>query len=334
MYEKLKEHTFFAYSRDLEYIAAAAGMMANNLDGHLCREIYDESFINDILRKNREIVEINNTLALGGLEILEGLMSFRHEFCLEEYHQFLLDMPLSDYVYHFFGYYASKEEIEASLADEAKLLHLYEEGKFLISSYVNLKMIIFQRESYLAKFFHFVESIKSSALDTYLEQCEKNIDQLKSQMSQLVLDREPIEMVEMLVKKTFEPRKHYENYTFIPVFMLPRNVVVYYKEEQIILYSQNRISEQEEALLMLRTLADDTRIRIMDLLSERVYENGKNIATKMRLAPSTVSHHMEQLVECKIVKIEKRGNSKYYTIDHENAEKLIHQLKGILLKNS
>ena len=155
---QLQEHAYFTYIRELEYIAATAGMMSDRLDGHLCREIYGKQFSEDIKQRHRELAELLNSLWLGGLELVEFLMSFpNRDFQISEYKQYILDLPTNMYVYQFFGYRATIEEIDEALKDDMKLAQLMDEGKFRIASFVNLKMIITERRRFLDMYFSFLE---------------------------------------------------------------------------------------------------------------------------------------------------------------------------------
>ena len=151
---KLQEHVYFAYCRELEYVAAVAGILADNLDGRLCREIYGEEFITKMKRKHRELAEIINSLIFGGLEFLEFLMDYKTEkFYLEEYRSFVEQIPQAQFVRRFFGDHASEAEIAAALQDEELLSSLMDEGKLQIRSYVNLKRIVYRREEFFDLYF-------------------------------------------------------------------------------------------------------------------------------------------------------------------------------------
>jgi DNA-binding transcriptional ArsR family regulator len=331
---QLQEHAYFTYIRDFEYIAAAAGMMSDRLDGHLCREIYGEQFITDTKQRHRELTELLNSLWLGGLELLEFIMSYPAEkFNLKEYKSFILGLPTDQYVYQFFGYRAGLQEIDESLKDEAKLGRFIDDGKFRITSFVNLKMIISDRKRFLDMYFSFLEELKTPEMEAYLDRYKTILPQLRSDMEHLLTAKKPYEAAQELRNNCFPEEDSYQDYTFIPVCMLPRDAVLYYEKNLFILYSRSRIISRQKALTILKAVSDETRLRIIDLLSERGKENGRMIASWMNLSPPTVSHHMDQLISCGIVKEEKSGNAKFYAVNREAGEQFIQELEGILLKN-
>lgn len=332
---QIKENVYFAYHRDIEYFATLAGMLGDHLDGRLCREIYGEEFINKIRRKHRELVEIINSLPLGGLGILEFYMDYNGEALkLNEYRKHLEEMDTPQFIYQFFGYPGSLEEIAAALEDEELLTQFMDEGKLQISSYIILKRMINHRKEFLDCFFECIEEIRTPELEEYLDQREKRLPILQNEIEERLAEKAPIDVVRDIANKCVMTTKEYESYGFIPVFMLPRNAVTYYASSQFTLYSKKQMESREKALDILKIVADATRLRIIDLLSEAGQANGKKISRWLQLAPSTVSHHMEQLVDCGIVKEEKKGNSKVYSIDRDTGDYFIKEIETVILKNT
>lgn len=332
---ELQKNVYFAYCRDFEYVAVVAGMLADNLDGRLCREIYGEAFISKMKKKHRELTEILNSMYLGGLEMLEFLMNYEtEEFCMEDYRAYIEQMPTPQFIYQFFGYTATLEEVEAALSDDEALAALMDEGKLHIKSFVSLKRLINHRSEYMDLYFSCMNDIKVPELEEYLDNYEKLLPPLEAELRELLTQMTPLEVSQYIMNKCFRAVREYQYHAFLPVAMLPRNAVTYFEKNQYVLYSKNRILSRQKALDILKVVSDESRIRIIDLLSECGKANGKRISEWVKIAPSTVSHHMEQLVECGIVREEKNGNYKEYSIHRENGENLIKELEGIILKNT
>lgn len=335
MRTQIKENVYFAYHRDFEYIATLAGMLADNLDGRICREIYDEAFILKIRRKHRELTEFLNSLSLGGFELIEFYMEYRGEkFELEAFRQHVARIDNAQFIYQFFGYQGSIEEISKALEDEEMLARLMDEGALKISSFINLKRLINHRNEFLDLYFSALEDIRTPELEAYLDEQVKKLPVLQNEVEERLQTKNPFDVILDLAGKYCDQTQDYEYYGFIPVFMLPRTSVIYYAKDRFILYSKRKRVSREKAMAIIKAIADDTRIRVIDLLSETGGMNGKKIASWMHLAPSTVSHHMEQLVECGIVKEEKSGNSKVYSINHESGENFVREVEAIILKNT
>lgn len=331
---KIKEQIYFAYNRELEYFAVISGIMAENLDGRLCREIYGEEFILKIRKKHRELYEIINSMSLGGLEILEFMMYYDPATLQPDaYRQYMESLSLEKFAYHLFGARATIEEVQEALADDEKLSELLDQGKCQMHSFMTLKRILMHREEFLDLYYACMTDIKIDALEEYLDSYEKMLPILQKDLEQSLQEKDLLEVTSNIVSKCLPLDWIYDENTFMPVCMLPRNAVTYYEKKQIILYSMNRMTSRKKALNILKVVSDETRIRIIDLLSESGTANGKKIAKWTRLAPSTVSHHMEQLVECGIVKEAKNGTYKEYSIDYENGENFLMELEGIIMKN-
>ena len=123
-------------------------------------------------------------------------------------------------------------------------------------------------------------------------------------MRELLSEKTPIEVAQFVMNKCFRAVREYEYHAFIPVAMLPRNAVTYFEKNQYVLYSKNRILSRQKALNMLKVVADESRIRIIDFLQRQLEDKNEN------------------------------GNYKEYSIHRENGENLIKELEGIILKNT
>ncbi|MCW4009431.1 MAG: metalloregulator ArsR/SmtB family transcription factor [Candidatus Bathyarchaeota archaeon] len=68
-----------------------------------------------------------------------------------------------------------------------------------------------------------------------------------------------------------------------------------------------------------KTLADKTRLEIIDVLSEKP-KTVQEISTAIKQAPALTSKHLEQLVECALLHSEKSGNELLYSLNMEILE--------------
>lgn len=64
---------------------------------------------------------------------------------------------------------------------------------------------------------------------------------------------------------------------------------------------------------LLKTIADETRLRILGLLAAEP-RTGRELAAELELSPPTISHHMARLVEVGIVGVEVDGTRHRYSL--------------------
>lgn len=74
----------------------------------------------------------------------------------------------------------------------------------------------------------------------------------------------------------------------------------------------------EEQVVLLKTIADETRLRILGLVAEQP-RTGKELADALGLTPPTISHHMRKLTATGIVS------------EHRDAQRHVYQLNNQLL---
>lgn len=84
----------------------------------------------------------------------------------------------------------------------------------------------------------------------------------------------------------------------------------------------------EETLFIVsqtfKALSDPTRLRILNLLSEHEYPVNE-IASRLSLLQSTVSHQLRFLKNLRLVKYRREGTSLHYSIDDEHVVDLLRE---------
>ncbi len=91
-------------------------------------------------------------------------------------------------------------------------------------------------------------------------------------------------------------------------------------------YSQTK----EELLSKLKALSDSSKLEIILSLKEKPMYN-LEIAKKLGLTAATMSHHMNVLLYCGFVNIEKKEGKVYYSLQEESFKTFINELEKILL---
>lgn len=106
-------------------------------------------------------------------------------------------------------------------------------------------------------------------------------------------------------------------YCGLQVFLLPA-------------FKKNVEQTNELLLSRLKALGDHSKLQIMQSLKASPKYN-LEIADQLGLTAATMSHHMNVLLACRLVKIEKKNGKVYYTVDTESVEQFIKELEIFLL---
>jgi len=77
----------------------------------------------------------------------------------------------------------------------------------------------------------------------------------------------------------------------------------------------------KEEIKMLKTIADSTRIQILDVLSCKEM-CACEILELLTISQSTLSHHMKVLIESGLVKSRKEATWMYYSINYNKINKI------------
>lgn len=122
-----------------------------------------------------------------------------------------------------------------------------------------------------------------------------------------------------------------------PTFVLPLGQVAlgnlcYYGLQIHLLpgFKQNAQQSHELLLTRLKALSDHSKLQIIQLLKERPKYN-LEIAEQLGLTAATASHHMNVLLACSLVSIDKKNGKVYYHVEHEQLRQFISELQQFLL---
>jgi DNA-binding transcriptional ArsR family regulator len=91
----------------------------------------------------------------------------------------------------------------------------------------------------------------------------------------------------------------------------------------------DRLDPPAATVRLYRALGDDSRLRILRLLTERE-RYLTELANELGLSKPTVSHHMAQLRSAGLVTVSKQGNLTYYTLRRDRADEAGPELSAYL----
>jgi DNA-binding transcriptional ArsR family regulator len=100
--------------------------------------------------------------------------------------------------------------------------------------------------------------------------------------------------------------------------------------EKVIKNGKIRQNPKELLLLKLKALSDSSKLGIVSSLKVSPKYN-LEIAQQLGLTAATMSHHMNVLLNCGLVGVEKRDGKVYYHLERENLQDLIKDLEETLL---
>lgn len=98
--------------------------------------------------------------------------------------------------------------------------------------------------------------------------------------------------------------------------------VVHEEAVQSALRAQSRGEELADLADIFRVLSDPTRLRIVEALAEREL-CVCDLAAVVGSSASSVSHHLRQLRQLKLVRYRREGRMAYYRLDDEHVDELL-----------
>jgi DNA-binding transcriptional ArsR family regulator len=87
---------------------------------------------------------------------------------------------------------------------------------------------------------------------------------------------------------------------------------------------------RSELLMRLNALADDTRLKMLKLLTEREEICAQDFINELNLSQSSTSRHLRQLTASGYVNERRRDVAKCYSLNHERVEDTLNALARYL----
>lgn len=205
-----------------------------------------------------------------------------------------------------------------------------EEYRHIFTSFLSMRFFYKEYEIWLKEFAEFVEELRNEKFLANLALYKKEVEEEWEKLLEKSEENSALDISQKIMKKSFYNKGPFKQFVFIPAYMLANSAIRFYGENQILLYNPLKQEIERERLLMqLKTIADETRIDIIKLLNRRGPMCGKDIAKEMKLAQSTVSHHIEQLRNAGLLHEEQVSRARFYSVRKESREDFLRLLNDI-----
>lgn len=336
--ERLNDNSIFVYAPDLEPMWGAINLLIGNEKAITpCAEIYGEEKIAVLRRKYHFLFECL-TAGDWAINLMDFLLDLPVEqFSLENYKDMLLDMPAEDFVWRLMDLErveaAEQAEVSLALSDDAALDRVFTWISGERVSFLAFSAIVRQSERFRTEFFSLAAELRSPELLAVLEGQADQIANMAQSVRDGVANADPLDFSQEVMGKTFRNRGPYAEYVFSPSYMMPYLFTRYFhihgthKRQLLFMPLRDPDRKHEDTIRTLKAVADGTRYQILMLLAKEGPLRGLDIAKKVSIATSTVSHHMEQLKEGGLITEEQVKSAKYYGLSRKNAAAFLDELK-------
>lgn len=335
----LGENCRFVYSRDWELLFAAQNILTGEPVHKLCTQVFGGEALAQWRRQYPFLFEVYGELAkISPFWCWEPLLRFvPTPFTLDGYEAFLLALPREDLLHDAlsldFHPEMGREQVAAALTEDgaaaALLAAVDPKGQLRFLPFL---AFLRQTDRLLRDLFRLARALDTpafaAALDQAAPQVRAELDAARTALS----GQDPLEYSQQRMGKTFGNRGPYSGFYFFPSLFLPGRACRFFRpspwaKDQILLLSLRPASGSPKTTVkQLKALADETRFRILSLLAQGEARRGLDIAKTLCLAPSTVSHHMDQLRQAGLVHEELLKDGKYYSLSSNGIQDLLESL--------
>lgn len=333
MFVELGENSAYVFQAEIELIFAALCALQGAPDS-LFQEVYGPTAAADLQAKYPFLTEVFQTLpAPHNLGILEPLLAYPlQDFSLVEYRRSLLAMEPAGFIRVFFSLnHLSEKDVLKAMEDDRALEELFAANPHLCKNLLGFQAMFRQTRRWLEDYFSLASGLATAPFRQALKNMPSLGEELMARVQSGLKEKDPLTLSQELMGKTFHNRGPYEKFYFSPSLFYPGRGMRLFDKDQILFVSVRPQEEGEaEMLRQLKAIADGTRFTIITLLKEKGPLRGLDIAQALSIAPSTVSHHMEQLKLGGLLAEEQVKNAKYYSLSLPNIAAMLKRLNDTL----
>lgn len=338
----LRDNCIVAYIPDLELIWGAIALLSGEDFHAISPQLYTPEQIGSWKHKYRFLCETFQTMEkTPELCMMDFLLDMELEgLTLERFRDAILSLSPREFIWRQLDLEqipgAHPSVVEQALTQDDALDQVY--GWVANRDIPFLAFSAFCRQSrrFITEFFALAQEMHTPALDQVLHLQQPSIQRLYQSICDSAKDGDCLALSQEMMGKTFRNRGPYAQFVFLPSYLLPMKACRYFpmtgeKKRQILFLSARNVERsREDTMKMLKAMADPTRYQILTILAQEGPLRGLDLAKKVSLAASTVSHHMEQMKETGLITEEPVKNSKYYGLNKAVAKTLLDDIANDL----
>lgn len=337
--EQIGDNTQFIFLPELEPVWGVIDILSDEENHTLCSEIYGWEQIRCWKRKYHFLFEAFHALgSYGAMNLLDYILDLPPEgLDLNSYRDHLLSLPSEDVIWRTmnldFGAGTDYDTLRRAMTDDDALDQVYGWVSDDCGSFLAFSAYVRQNRRFLLDFFSMAQELNNEALSKAILGQEHKISLMLEEAREGIAKHGAFGWSEKRMGKTFRNRGPYSEFVFLPSLLMPRKACRFFNVEgeymrQVLFLSLREVGHTPaDTVKALKAMADPTRYQILMLLAQEGPMRGLDIARKVSIATSTVSHHMDQMKECGLITEEPVKNSKYYGLNTQSAKALLEEIR-------
>ena len=322
------------------YSAVAELIVLANVLANPKHHASEQDEIKEITKKlSQESVQFLKEVAelpFQGIEFLEILLDCQAFDCVDEFVKVLLQYDTVRFI----------RSMTGGELNDAQIKQLMEDKRALPQRLNDLPWIYRGKSAVYESLFYetsaFKESLVSLLKDIYHSyfatvevdlrpQYQAAIETLHKELA----ENSVYDVTEKIMNRRIDENPAVSTIYFLPSYYVnPHYIMAYNHSSRMFLFDMRK-AEQDEGRVnqnltnALKVLSDSTRLEILRLLIlQPTY--GKILADRLHLTTATISHHLEVLSSAHLIHESRDGNTKYFSADEDEIQKLIAELNDYL----
>jgi DNA-binding transcriptional ArsR family regulator len=322
-------------SEVIEYIAILS--MLSDIKHHEYAREYFEVLNKNISQNNMGTLKLISEMPFQGLEFIELVLDSREFDDITSFANKLSSYNDENFIYYLAGEVFSIEKIMKVKYNHEEFNNFMGELPWVIRKNINIyEYIIYETAKFKQNVIELFKQLENECVKNIIEKFKEKYKNTIKAIETKLEENNPLDVASEILNKKVEKDENVKEFIFVPsYFISPHYLLAFNKYANLIIYDMRRNSYKSKQQLNehlveeLGVISDKTRLELLRLLIlQPTY--GKILSSRLQLTTATISHHIEKLKEFNLVNEIRNKNTKHFSANIEEIDKLIGGLKDYL----
>lgn len=318
-------------------LIASIHMLTHEVHHEFDRDWVD-SVCGSLSNESRAFRDIISKMNFPGLELFDFIIRTGIYDDIDSFFNMLAAVDELEFIYTVLNEEISIDRIKSVRADRTLFDEFMKQVPWSLNgSSEAIELLLYSTSMYKSSLMKLAREIYEAGFEERLKEHEDLYREAMASVKIRLSAKNPIDLAEEIKGAKVTARLNYKEYVFVPSYFLHHHNIISFDTNKFMLafnintdYHKND-EEIERISNILKVLSDKTRLEMLTHLKRRS-TYGKVLAARLGLTTATISRHLEQLREINLVMDKKADNVKYFTVNKDEVEKILEELRLLLLK--
>jgi DNA-binding transcriptional ArsR family regulator len=323
------------FSRTVEFISVLS-MLADTKHHEYARPLFTRLLMN-LSSRSLEALKLVAALPYHGIELVELVLDSRAFTDIDSFIYKFQNYKDEYFVYYLSGGSLELDQIRSTMRNKENFEDFIMGLPWLVRDNTAVfSHILYRTEDFKHQLIELFQELNHEPFGELIDSLQGEYAEAVQRLQSGLTAKPAAEVVSAILNRKIDEDAGVREYIFVPsYFVSPHYILISNQYARLAIFDMragshsNRENEGQKLASSLNVISDKTRLELLRLIIlQPAY--GKLLAARLNLTTATISHHIEQLKKYSLVTESRNKNTKYFSANIEEIDKLLDGLKDYL----